>query len=193
MDRLFLSKLAFKSAMMLLVAGGLMWLFVAAFGYCVLGKGPVARVFYAIVGLAALAIMFDRDTYLPFLGPTVAPCSSFQDRTPPGATREVKVTVPALSKVIYWAAEPSAQGLEKILDWKEAYAKFENLGVTTANEAGVAVLKVREPQAYVVPLMGKINAHVHYRVCSPNGFMERVMIAYIGTDQVEGFESGLRF
>jgi hypothetical protein len=117
----------------------------------------------------------------------VAPCSVLQNREPPGATKSVKVLVPANRKVVYWASEPASENLKSVKTAMEAYQKYENAGVATANADGVAILKVREPQPYTVPFMGKLESHVHYRVCGDSGFMGRVNTAYIG--QPEGFES----
>jgi len=188
---LYLKAFAFKVAMILLVAGALNWLFIALAEMNVLemmfGKS-VASILYVLVGISSLAIMFDRDTYLPFLGPTLAPCSALQNREPPGATKEVKVIVPANRKVIYWAAEPASESLKSLNSAMEAYQKFDNAGVATANADGIAILKVREPQSYKVPLIGKLESHVHYRVCGESGFMGRVNTAYINHAGPEGFE-----
>ena len=128
----YLQKLAFKVAMVLLIIGGLNWLMVGAFDVnlvsAVFGKGLLASLVYILVGVSALALMFDRDTYLPFLGPMVAPCSVLDNRDPPGATREIKVVVEPNVKVIYWAAEPASQKLETINTWKKAYLDYQNAG-----------------------------------------------------------------
>jgi len=175
----------------LLVASALNWLFVAVFDVNALetlfGK-TLAHVLYILVGIAALSVMFFRDSYLPFLGPMVAPCSVLQNREPPGATKDVKVIVAAHAKVIYWAAEPASDNLKNLNSAMEAYQKFDNAGVTTANADGVAILKVREPQSYKVPFMGKLESHIHYRICGESGFMGRVNTAYINHAGPEGFE-----
>lgn len=195
-DRLYLSKWAYKMAILFVIIGGINLFFIGLFA-----TNPVkdifgvwfARILYILIGISTLAIMFDRDTYLPFLGPMIAPCSGLQDRVPPGATREVRVTVGPNAKVLYWASEPSTKGLEKINSWKQAYGKYENAGIATAGSDGVVILKVREPQPYAVPWKGKLDPHVHYRVCSADGFMSRVHTAFVGEQKVEGFECGLRF
>lgn len=174
----YIQKLLFKIAMVLVIVGSLNWLFIGLFEFnlvtSLVGESSVANAIYIIVGIAALSIMFSRDTYLPFLGATIAPCSVLQNRQPPGATKQVKVIVPPNTKVLYWAAEPANEALKLELSWKEAYQKYENAGVATSNGEGVAILKVREPQGYNVPFYGKLNPHVHYRVCGEAGFMESV-------------------
>jgi uncharacterized membrane protein YuzA (DUF378 family) len=181
----------FKLAMILLIAGALNWFFVAVAKMNVLESmlgETVSRVLYVLVGISALVVMFNRDTYLPFLGPSLTPCAALQNREPPGATKEVKVIVPANSKVIYWAAEPASESLKGIQSAMEAYQKFDNAGVTTANADGIAILKVREPQSYSVPILGKLDSHVHYRVCGESGFMGRVQTAFINHAGPEGFQ-----
>lgn len=189
----YVQKLLFKLAMVFLIIGGLNWLLVGLFDInlvsSIFGKGTFATVIYVIVGVSALAIMFDRDTYLPFLGATVAPCSVLQNRDPPGATRELKVIVSPNTKVIYWAAEPASDKLEKLNSWKNAYLEYDNSGVTTSDGEGVAVFKVRDPQAYKVPFMGRINPHIHYRVCGEAGWMGRINTAFLDQQKVEGFEN----
>lgn len=73
MDASYLQKLAFKVGMMIVLVGALNWGLIGAFRVNlvdrVFGKGAVAaKVLYVVVGLCALAIAFNRDTYLPFLG-----------------------------------------------------------------------------------------------------------------------------
>ena len=140
------------------------------------------------MGVSAVAIMFDRDTYLPFLGPMVAPCSVLENRDPPGSTREVKVNVEPNVKVIYWAAEPASENLKKLNSWKQAYLDYQNAGVTTSSGDGVAVLKIRDPQSYKVPLKGQLAPHVHYRVCGEAGWMGKITTVFLDKNKVEGFE-----
>lgn len=190
---MYYKKLAFKVAMVLLIVGALNWLLVGAFRWnlvkALFGEGPIARTIYVLVGLAALGVMFDRDTYLPFLGPTVIPCASVPDRTPPGASKTLTVPAPPGSKVLYWASEPEMEALKQIQTWKEAYAGYENAGVTTADSNGQAILKVRPPQAYTVPFKGRIEPHVHFRICESAGMLGRVKTVFVSDGRVEGFSS----
>ena len=132
--------------------------------------------------------MFDRDTYLPFLGPMVAPCSVLDNRDPPGATREVKIIVKPNVKIIYWAPNLASTKLEKLNSWKQAYLEYDNAGVTTSNGEGIAILKVREPQGYKVPFKGELQPHVHYRVCGEAGWMGKIQTTFLNQAPVEGFE-----
>jgi uncharacterized membrane protein YuzA (DUF378 family) len=192
MESLYIKKLLFKMAMILLIIGGLNWFLVGVFNFNlvsgIFGDGIISSIIYILVGISAVSIMFDRDTYLPFLGPMVAPCSILQNRVPPGATKDITITVKPNTKVLYWAAEPANAKLEKINSWKEAYLQYDNAGVTTSNGDGIAVLKIREPQSYLVPIKGKLNPHVHYRVCGESGWMDRIQTVFIQPSEVEGFE-----
>lgn len=188
----YVHKLLFKVAMVLLIVGGINWLLVGLFDVNlvsgIFGTGFLATLIYVLVGVSAIAVMFDRDTYLPFLGPMVAPCSVLENRDPPGATREVKVTVEPNVKVLYWAAEPASKNLENINSWKQAYLNYDNAGVATANAEGVAILKVRDPQSYKVPLKGRLGPHVHYRACGEAGWMGKINTVFLNDKPVEGFE-----
>ncbi len=187
---MFWQKMAFKIAIVLLVAGGLNWLSVGILNAnlveSVVGK-TLARVVYVLVGLAAVSIMFNRDTYLPFLGETVLPCTMIPERVPPGATKELRVPAPPGSKVLYWAAEPAMEELKQIPDWQQAYNKFENAGVATTDSTGVAILKVRNPQPYLVPMKGRLDPHVHFRICDGTGMLGRVKTIFVGDERIEGF------
>lgn len=187
---LYKEKLAFKVGMVLLIVGALNWLFVGLFQVNlverILGK-PLSRGIYVIVGLVALSILFNRDTYLPFLGETVLPCTVFPERVPPGATKEIRVSAPPGSKILYWAAEPAMEELKQLPTWNQAYNKYENAGVTTTDSTGVAILKVRSPQAYLVPYKGRLEPHIHFRICDGTGMLGRVKTVFVSDSHVEGF------
>lgn len=191
LDFMYLKKLAFKVAMVLVLIGALNWFLIGAFKWnpveMLFGKSFISRSIYVLVGLAAFAMMFDRDTYLPFLGPTVLPCASVPDRVPPGATKTVTVPAPPGSKVLFWAAEPEMEALKEIQDWKAAYANYENAGVATANTNGQAVLNVRAPQSYVVPFKGRLEPHIHYRICESSGMLGRIKTIFLHDGHIEGF------
>ncbi len=189
MDASYMQKLGFKMAMAVVLLGAVNWGLLGAFRVNlverVFGKGALAaKAVYVLVGLCALAIAFNRDTYLPFLGESVFPCSVLGDQVPPGATRTVQVRADPGSKVVYWATEPG----DGVSDWKVAYGQFANAGVTTTDATGVAILKVREPQSYSVPFKGHLEPHVHFRVCGPTGFVGRIKTVFLADGRVEGFQ-----
>jgi hypothetical protein len=137
----------------------------------------MASVLGVLVIVAALYVGLRRDTYLPFLGETVIPCSVLQERTPEHADTSVSVSgLEPGAKVLFWAAEPKTANLATINDWRKAYLDFANAGVTRVDEAGHVTLRVRKPQDYTVPLKGRLEAHVHWRVCQDGGMMGPVQI-----------------
>jgi uncharacterized membrane protein YuzA (DUF378 family) len=188
---MYWEKKLYKLAIVLLIVGALNWLLIGLFKLnlveALFGKSVIARTIYVLVGLAAIGIMCNRDTYLPFLGETVLPCSAIPNRVPPGATKEIRVQVPAGAKILYWAAEPALEELKTLPDWRAAYGKYENAGVATADDTGVGILRVRLPQAYTVPFKGRLEPHVHFRICGDNGMLGRVKTVFVKDERVEGF------
>ena len=133
-----------------------------------------------LVTVCALYLGFQRSTYLPFLGETVMPCSLLKEQTPESANYTKRVTIHGVGrKVLFWAAEPSTEYLEKLNDWRKAYLGFHNAGVTIIREDDTVILKVRKPQPYTVPVKGRLEAHIHYRVCGDNGFLGPVQTVFL--------------
>jgi len=181
-----MNKSAFMFAMIFIIVGAVNWLSIGLTKVNMLERvfgsnSIIPRFLYVIVGVSALAIAFDRDTYLPFLGETVVPCGIIPEQLPEGADTKIDVYVRPGAKVLYWAAEPATEGLKKINDWRQAYLKFMNAGVVTANNVGLATLFVRNPQPYIVPWKGRIEPHIHYRVCGggSEGMMGRIETVYV--------------
>ena len=184
--------IAFPFLIAIILVGALNWLTIGVLKVNVLEKifgvkSMIPRILYVLVGISALAIVFNRDTYLPFLGQTVVPCSLIPEKIPEGADTTVQVKVKPGAKVLYWAAEPASDGLKKLNDWRGAYLKFMNAGVVTANKDGVATLYVKNPQPYTVPWKGRLEPHVHFRMCGSNGMMERIETVYMADGRVEAF------
>jgi hypothetical protein len=149
------------TAMIALIGGSL----VVALFYV---RQPLGAVLLATLLIGAILLVLAS----PFLGDTVIPCSVLQDRVPDHA--DIEVTVGELepgAKVLFWAAEPVTDGLGKIKNWQKAYLDFANAGVATVDEAGRVVLRIRKPQPYTVPVWGRLEAHVHWRVCQNGGLM----------------------
>ena len=172
-------------AMFLLIVGGLAWGLMAISGKNPVEKlGKVAIVVYVLVGLSALALLFiGRNVFLPFLGPTVLPCAALQDQIPENADTTVNIHVQPGAKVVYWGAEPETDSLKELKSWKAAYAGYKNVGVTTADANGMATLRLRKPQPYEVPMKGRLESHVHYRMCMNDGWLTQVETV------VESFEN----
>lgn len=192
MDFTYIQKKLFKLAIIVLLIGAFNWLSIGVTGVNFverfLGK-QIARIIYIIVGIAALSIMFNRDTYLPFLGETVMPCAAIPESTPQGANVEMRVSeLPIGAKVLYWAAEPETEKLKELKDWRKAYMKFENAGVTVVGQDGIAILRVRKPQPYTVPWKGELEPHIHFRICGNDGMLGRIKTIYVNDGRIEGFQ-----
>lgn len=184
----YYKKQLFAFAMLLLVIGGMNWGILAITGMntvqYITGKNTLlANGIFLLVGLAALYIGYARDSYLPFLGPSVMPCSLLKVQTPDGADFEKRVLVKPGVKVMYWAAEPANSDLQTIQDWRHAYLGFRNAGVAVADEDGYVKLRVRKPQPYTVPLKGELDPHIHFRACMNNGFIGPVETATLDTNE----------
>jgi uncharacterized membrane protein YuzA (DUF378 family) len=192
MDSEYVQKKLYALAVLLVVIGGFNWGLVAFTGKdavsTLFGKGSmVANGIFIAVALSALLLAFYRDSYLPFLGPTVMPCSLLKEQVPENADFEVRIYVKPGAKILYWASEPANKDLETVQDWKKAYLGFRNAGVAMADKDGYVNLKVRKPQSYTVPMRGELSPHIHYRQCGGNGFIGRVET--VSLDGKEYFEN----
>ena len=188
-------KKMFKFVMVLLIVGALNYLSIALFKINfiqkITRKEKIAEIVYLIIGLSALYIMFDRDTYLPFLGRAVFPCDILVESMPKDATITLTLKVRPNSKVIYWASNPSTTG--EITDYKGAYGNYENSGVTKSNAEGIVKLNIMEPQPYYVPYKSQpyifpnkkiLPRHVHYRVCCSSGLIGPIRTVYLATREI---------
>jgi len=186
----------FNMAIMTLVLiGGLNWLLIGTTGVDAvrLGLAPRhAKWVYILIGVAALSLVLRRDIYLPFLGETIVPGGALAEKTPQNANEQVTITTIPGAKVLYWAAEPNPTQGKDLPMWDEAYSEFENSGVAIADGAGNAILRFRgPPQAYTVPIMGRLESHVHFRVCDEHGVMGRVQTKMIKSGGIEEFRNML--
>jgi uncharacterized membrane protein YuzA (DUF378 family) len=185
-----LQKKIYAFGLFILVISGLNWGLYAVFKKdavsAILGKDTIpTRIFFFIVACAAIYVGFNRDSYLPFLGQTVVPCSVLLERIPEKADLKVRIIAPPGRKVLYWAAS-SSEDKDNLKNWQEAYGDFENAGVAMAGEDGSALLQVQRPQSYWVPPGRKLEPHVHYRICGYNGMMGPVRSLFI-EERIEGF------
>jgi uncharacterized membrane protein YuzA (DUF378 family) len=183
MEALFLQKSIEYFTLILIIVGALNWGLVGLFKFNLVDWlasktfSGLAPVVYILVGLSALVHLFARDYYLPFLGDAVFPCGALTEKVPEMADTTVTVKVAPNVNVVYWAAEPNTKVVST--PW-EAYNKYANTGVAKSDANGNVVLKFRKPAYYKVPglLKRTIEPHVHYRVCSYNGMLQRVETKY---------------
>jgi len=137
-------------------------------------KIKISKIVYIIIGLASLFLITNRNVYLPFLGDTVYPCNSLEEHIPANYTEQTQVNVPPYAIVVYWASEPETETLTYASNPLEAYKNYKNSGVVKADKNGIAILKFRKPQSYMVPSGKKLDPHVHYRYCKYPGMLSQV-------------------
>jgi uncharacterized membrane protein YuzA (DUF378 family) len=179
--QLFVNQIAFC----LIIIGALNWGLIGVFRFNLVTYvsshftdiTQVNRILYAIIGLAALINIFNRDFYLPHLGRAVFPCDSLEIKTPNNASIVTRVKTKPNVNVIYWASESSNDILVKN-PWK-AYDKYSNAGVALSDKYGVVELKVRAPVAYKIPTGSTLKPHIHYRICIGNGMLSPVKTAFL--------------
>lgn len=130
-----------------------------------------------LVLIAILSVGLQRNTYLPFLGPTVLPPVFLHDEiVPEGANLIVNVEIPDAEgrKVMYWGSQSSKK---VFMDPYTAYGKYLNSGIATVKN-GQVKFSVHCPSSYRVP-GALLEPHVHYRVVEPNGILGEVKTVYV--------------
>lgn len=148
--------------------------------------GSYDKCFYVLSFISALYIMCDRDTYLPFLGRSIIPCSVLKDSIPSGATKIINVDIKKPNtKVLFWAAE-SLKDSSVINNYIDAYNDFSNSGVATSDANGIVKLSVRDPQSYTVPFKGLLQPHIHFRICDGLGTLGRVKTIFLKDQKIVG-------
>lgn len=187
---LYLRKKLYMIVIILILVGSVNWFSIAVTGQDLvrLVLAPrFVRIVYGIVGIAGLALLFNRDIYLPFLGETLVPAAALEQRVPQNANDQVTVTTTPGSKVLYWTTEPNPTQGKELATWDVAYGGYENSGVAVADTSGKAILRFRgPPQPYKVPMKGRLDPHVHFRVTDSNGFMGRVQSLFLADGAIEG-------
>jgi hypothetical protein len=117
-----------------------------------------------LVGSAAIIIvLFNRDTFLPFLSESFVPAVFLDLKERKPRVSEQVVNLHGLKpncSVLYWAADP---GKEISKDWKHGYGKFENSGIVKADAAGRAEIPIQCPARYIVHGYKVLPKHLHYR------------------------------
>jgi uncharacterized membrane protein YuzA (DUF378 family) len=138
----------------------------------------VDKIIYIIVALSALKMMFNRNTWLPFLGYSAFPTQPFvPNKNNSMGNTIVKVTVKPNTRIAYWAALPKQSQDTPYVD--EAYGKFENSGVVMSDINGVAELLILPGSEYTIPSGKVIDRHIHYRELDlPAGMMGRIETVY---------------
>ena len=191
----YISKKFYSVAILTLVLAGLNWGSLVIFKNdavsSLFGKDSlVSKLFFIFVAFCAVYVGMSRDSYLPFLGETVMPCSILQEKVPDRAELKVRITAPVGHKVLYWAAEPGSADQKMFPTWQDAYGDFNNMGIAIADAEGSALLQVRRPQSYWVPFAKRLEPHVHYRICGSDGMLGPVRSLFI-EERIEGFGNAI--
>jgi uncharacterized membrane protein YuzA (DUF378 family) len=119
----------------------------------------IDKIIYVVIGIAALFVLFNRNTWLPFLGETVLPGSLIPLKQTKGDT-SVVVHVKPNSRVAYWSSLPS----NTVPDVTTAYGDYSNAGVVMSDANGNATLVINKGSSYIVPSGMEIPKHIHYRL-----------------------------
>jgi len=173
-------------AIILVLFGSLNLGLIGLFNFTIIkGNKSFIRFIYILIGIASIYLALHRNTYLPFLGETVYPCYNLKNKIPAnllqGNSMNVKVQVPPFAKVVYWAADPESETMKVAKNPWIAYSYYENSGITTADNNGVATLLLNKPIEYEVGNIfpQKLNRHVHYRYCSSPGMLSEIKTTFI--------------
>lgn len=118
---------------------------------------------YGIIIITAVSLyIFDRNYYLPFLGPSVIPIKSKETI---GKLSSVKIIgLPVNTRIIYWASNPSDEIYPNSID---AYTGYGNSGIAKTNDVGEVSVQINCPSEYIVNKYGfnrKLPKHIHYRI-----------------------------
>ena len=174
---------------MLLVLGAVNYLFVSFLNknmFAMITQNTTfIRGISLLIGLCGLYYLFNRDYYLPFLGPAVIPTPTFGEKEKlSGNLTSVKLyNLPPNTNVIFWAAKSSEMTIETSL---EAYSgNSANSGIVKTNDKGEAIISINCPAPYKITQLGfvksTLKSHVHYRYEIPEykGIYSRVMTKFI--------------
>jgi len=138
-----------------------------------IGYGDIImRFIFIVIGISAIFLITKTKIYLPFLGDTVIPTSILQNRIPDNYNKEITINTKPNTKIIYWAAE---QNNEKDIKYPDtAYLDYDNYGITTSDNNGMATLKVRNPQQYKIPSGRILDKHIHCRYVKYPGMLSKI-------------------
>ena len=131
---------------------------------------------YILVAMSALVLMFQRNTFLPFLGRTVMPQPMTEYKPTGELISKTIENLPPNVKVIYWASLPSDKIIDNPID---AYGNYSNQGITTTDANGNATLQVKNPTSYKIPsyydpFKGTLKPHIHYRYWTSSGMTSQL-------------------
>lgn len=124
--------------------------------------------------------VFDRNYYLRFLNRSIFPTGLLvaeKGEKKKEGKEHYEMTFPQHknTKIIYWASKSGSFSHPK-----EAYGDYTNGGVTMTDGNGVAQLILDEnPGEYIVPYIGLLKPHIHYRFVETNGMLGEVRTYFL--------------
>tara|TARA_A100001015_G_scaffold259415_1_gene303361 strand:+ start:817 stop:1386 length:570 start_codon:yes stop_codon:yes gene_type:complete len=132
-----------------------------------LGFAMLPRIIYGIIGIVGVVKVFTWDFWTPFIskGLSFPSVVSYDNSTQKMRSITTQVRVPPRSKVMYWA--PSQDNNKAVGNPFGATPDFKNGKVTTADDSGLALLRVEVPSKYSKPYNyfkgGLLPTQLHYR------------------------------
>ena len=127
------------------------------------GNQYVLRFIGLLIGLAGVYFAFNRNFYLPFLGPTVMPVTLAVKRVDNLTNVQLK-DLPPNTKVIYWAAKSTN---DVIGDPITAYKDYTNSGIGVSTSNGDLTVQIECPSKYTISKFNiftkTLPKHIHYR------------------------------
>jgi hypothetical protein len=170
-------------ARFLLIIGGLNYLFMSTINVNIFSyfkNYPIITKFIMLaVGLSAAYFLFNRDYYLPFLGPVAIPVGTVKSTQ---NLKQIKLSgLPPNTKIVSWAATES----DSVFDtYTKAYGVYSNTDLSTTDENGEVIVKLSCPGSYYVPAFGMrklLKRHIHYRYQLPKhpGLFSRVYTKFL--------------
>jgi uncharacterized membrane protein YuzA (DUF378 family) len=135
------------------------------------------KIIYIAIAISGLILMFNRTTWLPFLGTCAFPSKGLIPNKINNGDIKVKVNIKPNTRIAYWSS--IQKNPNEVPDVISAYGDFSNSGVVVSDSKGVAVLSFKLGTDYIVPSNKKIKRHVHYRELDLEyGMMGEVQTVY---------------
>jgi len=121
----------------------------------------LGKIIYIVIAISGLILMFNRTTWLPFLGPCAFPTKGLIPNKINNGDIRVNINVKPNTRIAYWSS--IQKNPKDVPDVISAYSDFSNSGVVVSDSKGVAVLSAKLGTDYIVPSNKKIKRHIHYR------------------------------
>ena len=136
------------------------------------------KIIYIVIAISAIILMFNRTTWLPFLGTCAFPTKGLiPNKINNDGDKKIEVLVKPNTRIAYWSS--IQKNPTDTPDVVSAYDDFSNSGVVMSDNNGVAILSVKLGTDYIVPSNKLIKRHAHYRELDLEyGMMGEVQTVY---------------